>query len=433
MKTMVLDPSKLITQKRRKASGAMLEGIAKKFVLDVLNRLEIGQIILEDAGVSLHFGDPDNLDLVAHIEVLSPAFYVDLLRNGSIGCGESYMWQHWQSQDLVTLVRVIVLNLHILDGVDSGQSWFRKIATRTLHRFNANSRTGSRRNISAHYDLSNEFFMSFLDPSMMYSSAIFPTEQTSLHQASLTKLQHICQRLQLKPTDHLLEIGTGWGSMAIFAAKHFGCRVTTTTLSKEQFEFAQARVREEQLEDRVELLLEDYRDLEGKYDKLVSVEMIEAVGHEFYTSYFQQCSSLLKENGLMLLQAICISDQRYERATQSVDFIQQYIFPGGCLPSNSVIAKHVCTDTDMQIIGLEDITKDYALTIAHWRKRFLANTQQYLAQGLTGEFLRMWDYYLAYCQGGFSERVIHTSQTLIAKPKFRSTPTFTTQNAELSL
>ncbi len=433
MKTMVLDPSKLIAQKRRKTSSVMLEGIAKKFVLEVLNRLEVGSIILEDAGVSHHFGTPDNSDLVAHIEVLSPAFYVDLMRNGSIGCGESYMWQHWHSNDLVCLVRVIVLNLHILDGVDSGQSWFRKIATRALHRFNANSRTGSRRNISAHYDLSNEFFMSFLDPTMMYSSAIFTDEHTSLEQASLTKLQHICERLQLKAGDHLLEIGTGWGSMAIYAAKHFGCRVTSTTLSKEQFDYAQARVREEQLEDRVEVLLEDYRDLKGKYDKLVSVEMIEAVGHEFYTSYFQKCSTLLQENGLMLLQSICISDQRYEQATQSVDFIQQYIFPGGCLPSNTVIAKHVCDDTDMQIIGLEDITKDYALTLAHWRKRFLNNTQDYLGQGLSGEFLRMWDYYLAYCQGGFTERVIHTTQTLIAKPRFRDTPTLTTLNRELSL
>ena len=433
MKTMVLDSNKLIKNKRRKASGALLEGISKKFVLDVLNRLEIGKIILEDAGASLHFGSASGSDLVAHIEVLSPAFYVDLMRNGSIGCGESYMWQHWQSSDLVTLVRVIVLNLHILDGVDSGQSWFRKIATRALHRLNSNSRTGSRRNISAHYDLSNEFFMSFLDPSMMYSAAIFPDEHTSLAQASLTKLQHICNRLQLKPTDHLLEIGTGWGSMAIFAAKHFGCRVTTTTLSQEQFDYAQARVREQQLEDRVELLLEDYRDLKGKYDKLVSVEMIEAVGHEFYESYFQQCSSLLKDDGLMMLQSICISDQRYEQATQSVDFIQQYIFPGGCLPSNSIIAKHVSVDTDMQVIGLEDITKDYALTLAHWRKRFLANTQDYLAQGLSGEFLRMWDYYLAYCQGGFTERVIHTTQTLIAKPKFRDTPTIGSNTQELVL
>lgn len=422
MKTVVLNSNKLIAQKRTKSNDVMFERIAKKFVLDVLRKLAVGGIVLVDGDTSLQFGEANNENLQAHIEVLSPSFYVDLMRNGSIGCGESYMWQHWRSDDLVALVRVIVLNLHILDGVDSRQSWLRRIATRALHRFNANSVTGSRRNISAHYDLSNEFFTSFLDPSMMYSAAIFPSDTIPLHEASLTKLRHICNRLQLNASDHLLEIGTGWGSMAIFAAKHFGCRVTTTTLSQAQFDYAQTRVREEGLEDKVELLLKDYRDLEGQYDKLVSIEMIEAVGHQFYSSYFQQCSALLKENGLMLIQAICISDQRYEQAKQSVDFIQRYIFPGGCLPSNSIIAKHVCADTNMQIIGLEDLTRDYALTLAHWRERFLANTQKYLAQGLSGEFLRMWDYYLAYCQGGFTERVIHTSQTLIAKPQFRDTP-----------
>ena len=256
----------------------------------------------------------------------------------------------------------------------------------------------------------------------MYSSAIFPNEKSSLHEASIHKLTHVCERLQLSPEDHLLEIGTGWGSMAIHAARHYGCRVSTTTLSVQQFEFAKERIKEAGLEDRIELLLCDYRDLNGSYDKLVSIEMIEAVGHQFYGNYFQKCASLLKDEGLMLIQAITISDQRYEQAKNSVDFIQRYIFPGGCLPSNSVIAKHVAQNTDMQIIGLEDITHDYALTITHWRERFLANAQDYFAQGLSGDFIRMWDYYLAYCQGGFMERVIHTSQFLIAKPLFRNTP-----------
>lgn len=424
MKTMVLNSDKLIAQK--KSHGVTLERFAKKFVLKVLNKLEVGRIVLEDGDKVMRFGQADDSVIEGRITVLNPAFYADLLRNGSIGCGESFMWQHWKSDDLVTLVRVIVLNLHILDGVDGGQSWFRKIATRVLHRLNANDLEGSRRNISAHYDLSNEFFESFLDPTMMYSSAIFADETMSLHEASLEKLRHICSRLQLKTTDHLLEIGTGWGSMAIYAAKHYGCRVTTTTLSQQQYDYTEKQIREEGLEDRIELLLEDYRDLRGSYDKLVSIEMIEAVGHEFYSSYFTQCSTLLKSDGLMLIQAICISDQRYDQAKQSVDFIQRYIFPGGCLPSNSVIAKHVSENTNMQIIGLEDITKDYALTLAHWRQRFLANTHTYLAQGLSSEFLLMWDYYLAYCQGGFMERVIHTSQTLIAKPNFRDTPSIGT-------
>lgn len=424
MKSVILKSNSLVGKRSdRKRVLRFVDRWAKVFVLEVLGKLNKGRIILEDGDNSVVYGESDENALTAHIKVLSQDFYVDLIRGGSIGCGESYMWHHWTSNDLVMLVRVIVLNLHILDGVDRGQSWIRRLATRVLHRMNANSKEGSRRNISAHYDLSNEFFVSFLDPSMMYSSAIFPSQSTSLHDASLYKLTHICERLKLSEKDHLLEIGTGWGSLAIHAAKYYGCRVTTTTLSQQQFDYAQERIREAGLEDRIELLLRDYRDLEGRYDKLVSIEMIEAVGHQFYADYFKKCSSLLVEDGLMLIQAITISDQRYEQAKISVDFIQRYIFPGGCLPSNQVIASHVAKDTDMQIIGLEDITRDYALTIAHWRERFLAQNQDYLAQGLSADFIRMWDYYLAYCQGGFMERVIHTAQILIAKPHYRDTPT----------
>ncbi len=411
---------------RTSRATSLMERWARSFVFGVLAQLKNGRVILEENGERQVFGDPHTdaaaATLTAHIHVLSPAFYTDLLRGGSIGCGESYMQQHWASNDLITLVRVIVLNMHVLDGVDGQRSWFKRLATRVLHRLNANSREGSRRNISAHYDLSNEFFASFLDPTMMYSAAIFPTDALSLHEASLNKLTHICERLQLTADDHLLEIGTGWGSMALHAAQQYGCRVTTTTLSRQQYDFAERRIREAGLQDRVTLLLKDYRDLEGQYDKLVSVEMIEAVGHQYYASYFSKCSSLLKPEGLMLIQAITISDQRYEQAKHTVDFIQRYIFPGGCLPSNSVIARHVCEDTDMQIIGLEDITRDYAVTLERWRDAFLAESSQILAHGFTPEFMRMWDYYLAYCQGGFMERVIHTAQLLIAKPMFRETP-----------
>ncbi len=395
---------------------------ARSFVLGVLSQLRTGRIILEDEGKQQCYGEDNPDALTAHIQVLSPEFYTDLVRGGSIGFGESYMYQHWTSNNLITLVRVIVLNLHLLDGVEGERSWFKRIATSIMHRLNANSREGSRRNIAAHYDLSNTFFAQFLDPTMMYSAAIFPTDATSLHEASLNKLTHICERLQLTPDDHLLEIGTGWGSLAIHAASHYGCHVTTTTLSKQQYVFAEQRIREAGLQDRITLLLKDYRDLEGEYDKLVSVEMIEAVGHEYYSNYWSKCSSLLKADGLMLIQAITISDQRYEKAKYAVDFIQRYIFPGGCLPSNSIIAHHISEDTDMQIIGLEDITRDYALTIAHWRHNFLERSREIQALGFSPEFMRMWDYYLAYCQGGFMERVIHTAQILMAKPQFRTTP-----------
>ena len=271
---------------------------AKSFVQGVLAQMTTGRIILEDKNERQVFGQPLSESgaevLTAYIEVLSPQFYTDLVHGGSIGCGESYMQRHWSTPDLVALVRVIVLNMHVLDGVDGQRSLIKRLVTRILHRLNANSREGSRRNISAHYDLSNAFFASFLDPTMMYSAAIFPNDNMSLHEASLNKLTHICERLQLKATDHLLEIGTGWGSLAIHAAQHYGCRVTTTTLSRQQYELAEQRIRDAGLQDRVNLLLKDYRDLEGHYDKLVSIEMIEAVGHDYYSSYFSKCSSLLK-------------------------------------------------------------------------------------------------------------------------------------------
>ena len=253
----------------------------------------------------------------------------------------------------------------------------------------------------------------------MYSSALFSDKSASLEVASETKLDELCQQLELKSGDHLLEIGTGWGGMAIHAAKNFGCRVTTTTISQEQYDFASARVSEEGLEGQITLLCEDYRNLTGEYDKLVSIEMIEAVGHDFYQNYFRMCSGLLKPNGKMVIQAITMADQRYKEARDSVDFIKRYIFPGGCLPSVAVMAQHIARDTDMQIVHLRDITNDYAETLAHWRQRFLANLEAVRGMGFSEEFVRMWDFYLCYCEGGFRERVISTVQLAFAKPDYR--------------
>lgn len=396
--------------------------MARSILFRKLQGLTRGRIVI-DEGNRLHsFGETGADALTAHVIVVDPAFYPTVVFNGSIGGAESYMQEHWHTPDLLALVRIMVLNLPVLQGLDRGKIVLARLMNRLLHLRNRNTVEGSRKNIAAHYDLSNEFFASFLDPSMMYSAAIFRDASQSLHEASLNKLTHICERLQLKPGDHLIEIGTGWGAMAIHAAKHFGCKVTTTTISREQYEFARARVAAEGLEDRIELLLKDYRDLEGQYDKLVSIEMIEAVGHEYFSSYFSKCSSLLKPDGLMLIQAITISDQRYEAAKNHVDFIQRYIFPGGCLPSNEAIATHVRQDTDMQIVGLEDITRDYAMTLERWRKRFLEKATDIEAMGFNRSFIRMWDYYLAYCQGGFMERVIHTAQILMAKPDARLLP-----------
>jgi cyclopropane-fatty-acyl-phospholipid synthase len=261
---------------------------------------------------------------------------------------------------------------------------------------------------------------------MAYSSGIFADEKQSLFEASQKKFKHICDRLQLSAKDHLLEIGTGWGGLAIYAAKHFDCRVTTTTLSKEQYAYAKEWVLREGLEDKVTLLLKDYRELNGQFDKLVSVEMIEAVGAKYYPKYFSKCNELLKEDGLMLIQAITISDQRFQQSVKSMDFIKCYIFPGGQLPSNSVISKHIADDTNMQIVGLEDITLDYAETLKHWRQRFFQQLDSVKKLGIDDTFIRMWEYYLCFCEGGFRERVIHTGQFLVAKPGFRTLPTIKT-------
>jgi cyclopropane-fatty-acyl-phospholipid synthase len=403
-----------------KASAS--EKIARGLLFRQLRNIRSGRIIIDEGAETHSFGENSENVLTAYVTVSHPAFYRAVVMNGSIGGGESYMKQQWHTPDLVTLVRIMVINMDVLDNMDTRKSWFALLLDKILHRRNRNTASGSRKNIAAHYDLSNEFFSTFLDRSMMYSAAVFRDREQALHEASVNKLTHICERLQLTEQDHLIEIGTGWGSMAIHAARHYGCKVTTTTISREQYNFARQRVIEEGLQERVEVLLQDYRELQGNYDKLVSIEMIEAVGHEYFSTYFAKCSSLLKPDGLMLIQAITISDQRYEQAKRTVDFIQRYIFPGGCLPSNSAIANHVASDTDMQIIGLEDITCDYAITLEHWRKAFLAKARDTQALGFGTEFIRMWDYYLAYCQGGFMERVIHTAQILMAKPQHRLQP-----------
>jgi cyclopropane-fatty-acyl-phospholipid synthase len=401
------------------SKATRLQRLARSLLFRKLAQIHSGKIVIDEGSAVHSFGDDHADALTAYVIVSHPSFYPAVAFNGSIGGGESYMQQHWHTPDLVTLVRIMVSNMSMLDALDGGKAVIARVMDKIMHLRNRNTLEGSRKNISAHYDLSNEFFATFLDPSMMYSSAIFRDEQQSLHEASINKLNHICQRLQLKPGDHLIEIGTGWGSMAIHAARHYGCKVTTTTISQEQFNHASMRVKAEGLEGQVELLLKDYRDLTGKYDKLVSIEMIEAVGHEYFSNYFEKCSSLLKADGLMLIQAITISDQRYESAKRTVDFIQRYIFPGGCLPSNSVIAWHVAKHTDLQIVGLEDITRDYAMTLERWRKTFLGKVRDIQGQGFGPDFIRMWDYYLAYCQGGFMERVIHTAQIVMAKPQHR--------------
>ena len=401
-------------------SARVGEKIAREAIFRLLSKLQVGSLTLHEGACSHHFGSIDKPhEPQAEVHIHSPAAYSQMLTGGSIGSGEAYMKGYWSSPDAMDVMRIFSANLVLLNKFDASQSVFIKLALKIAHRFNRNTYKGSQLNIAAHYDLGNEFFQLFLDPTMMYSSALFSDKSASLEVASETKLDELCQQLELKPGDHLLEIGTGWGGMAIHAAKNFGCRVTTTTISQEQYDFASARVAEEGLEGQITLLCEDYRNLTGEYDKLVSVEMIEAVGHDFYQNYFRMCSGLLKPNGKMVIQAITMADQRYKEARDSVDFIKRYIFPGGCLPSVAVMAQHIARDTDMQIVHLRDITNDYAETLAHWRQRFLANLEAVRGMGFSEEFVRMWDFYLCYCEGGFRERVISTVQLAFAKPDYR--------------
>ena len=401
-------------------SARVGEKIAREAIFRLLSKLQVGSLTLHEGPCSHHFGSIDKPhEPQAEVHIHSPAVYSQMLTGGSIGSGEAYMKGYWSSPDAMDVMRIFSANLVLLNKFDASQSVFVKLALKIAHRFNRNTYKGSQLNIAAHYDLGNEFFQLFLDPTMMYSSALFSDKSASLEVASETKLDELCQQLELKPGDHLLEIGTGWGGMAIHAAKNFGCRVTTTTISQEQYDFASARVMEEGLEGQITLLCEDYRNLTGEYDKLVSVEMIEAVGHDFYQNYFRMCSGLLKPNGKMVIQAITMADQRYKEARDSVDFIKRYIFPGGCLPSVAVMAQHIARDTDMQIVHLRDITNDYAETLAHWRQRFLANLEAVRGMGFSEEFVRMWDFYLCYCEGGFRERVISTVQLAFAKPDYR--------------
>ncbi|VEE14564.1 SAM-dependent methyltransferase [Ectopseudomonas mendocina] len=396
-------------------------GLLRRAVLRQLENLRHGLLLIQEGSDTLHFGTPQS-ELRAEIRVSDPAAWGLVAGNGSIGAGEAYIHGYWSTPDLTAVIRIFVANLDVLDAMEGGLARLGRPLIQGLHWLNRNTRQGSRRNIAAHYDLGNDLFEQFLDPTMMYSAAMFRREDDSLEQAQLNKLERICQKLALQPSDHLLEIGTGWGSMALYAATHYGCRVTTTTLSREQHAYTERRIREMGLQDRVTLLLEDYRDLKGQYDKLVSIEMIEAVGHRYLPTYFEQCARLLKPDGLMLLQAITIRDQRYEQACSSVDFIQRYIFPGGALPSVQKMLDVVTRHTDFNLHHMEDFGLHYARTLRLWHENLRQARQRLEQLGYDDYFYRLWEFYLCYCEGGFLERTIGTAQLLLAKPAARPAP-----------
>jgi len=404
----------------RDTRPSVLDALGKRAVLAKLAALRDGCLVMVEGNERHRFGKPSAaLPEPVVIHVHDARLYGDVAFGGSVGAGEAYMRGYWTSAQLVDVVRLFVLNMDTLDGLETGLARFTNPLRKAVHALRRNSRAGSRRNIAAHYDLGNEFFRSFLDETLMYSSATFEHATQSLHEAQLARLDRICRKLELGPDDHLLEIGTGWGGLALHAAQHFGCRVTTTTISREQWTLARERVHAAGLEGRIEVLCEDYRDLTGTYDKLVSIEMIEAIGHEYHDTYFTRCAQLLKPEGAMLLQAITIADQRYERARRSVDFIQRYIFPGSCIPSVAALSDSIARASDLRVFDLEDIGPHYATTLAHWRQNFRANLPRIRALGYDDTFIRMWEYYLCYCEGGFAERVLGDVMMLLVKPRNR--------------
>ena len=413
---MSTDISRQITSTRPR----WIDEFARKGVMERFAKISCGQIRITDSSGEAIFGSSDNSSkLCVDIKVIDQRFYSDLAFGGTVAAGESYMQGCWTCSDLTTLVRIMVRNRHVMEAVEGGLTWFKAPLLRVGHWLNRNTQSGSRRNIEAHYDLGNEMFELFLDPTMMYSSAYYPKPESTLEEASVAKLKRICDKLQLSSEDHVIEIGTGWGGFAIYAASHYGCRVTTTTISKEQHAMAASRVAAAGLEDKITLLMEDYRNLEGQYDKLVSIEMIEAVGHQYLDTYFAKCSSLLKPEGIMLIQAITIADQFYDQAINSVDFIQRFIFPGGFIPSVSAIADSVKQATDMRLFHLEDIGPHYATTLQHWRERFFENIEKVRALGYSDQFIRMWEFYLCYCEGGFLERTLGDAHLVFIKPENR--------------
>jgi cyclopropane-fatty-acyl-phospholipid synthase len=370
--------------------------------------------LIEPGGRRLSFGDADT-DLSATVEIHSPSFYRAML-GGSVGLGEAYRDGVWDCDDLVSLVRIAARNMAPLDR------WRRRLhpllapLQRTLWRVPRNSRRRARRHISAHYDLGNNLFALYLDESMMYSAAVFPHPEATLAEAQEHRLERICQALELGPEDHLLEIGTGWGALAAYAAGNYGCRVTTTTISREQREGALRRIKDAGVEDRVTVLLDDYRDLRGRYTKLVSLEMIEAVGWQYFETFFHRCAVLLEPDGLFFLQAIVIDDRLYEVEKAARSFSNTLIFPGGCLPSVEVIERCIAGETDMSMVRLEEIGAHYARTLQLWRERFIANTDLAAELGYDEPFRRLWTLWLAMSEAGFRERRLRDVQVLFAKP-----------------
>lgn len=391
----------------------------KKLVIGAFSSIETGQIVLVDGSSRSVFGDTSS-NLKVTISVNDKAMYKAFALSGSVGAGESYILGQWSCDNLTRLIEIFAINQDQLDNFEKKFSFFSNIAHRINHFKNKNSESGSKKNIVAHYDLGNDLYESFLSDEMLYSSAVYPSKDATLEEAQQYKLKRICEQVELQQGDSVIEIGTGWGAFAIYAATHYDCHVTTTTISDEQYDYVANKVKALGLERKITLLKLDYRLLEGQYDKLVSIEMIEAVGHEYLPSFFTKCGDLLKENGAMLIQAITISDQRYKHYLKNSDFIQQYIFPGGCLPSLNEMSEQIKNNTNMVIHTVNDIGAHYARTLADWRERFIQSWPELDRTKFDERFYRLWLFYFAYCEGAFRTRATSTVHLMARKPRFTS-------------
>ncbi|MEJ2155670.1 MAG: cyclopropane-fatty-acyl-phospholipid synthase [Desulfobacteraceae bacterium] len=395
-------------------------GFAKRLFFKLLSKIKTGQVTVHEGARTDTFGKatPD-FPLTVTITIHDPKAYTRIAFGGSIGAAESYMLRYWDVDDLTALVRIVIRNQILLKDLDSGPARLASPIYKAFHFLRRNTKSGSRKNILAHYDLGNDFYRLFLDETMTYSSGVFERSGATLKDAAIAKYDRICRKLNLSEKDHVLEIGTGWGGFTLHAVKNYGCRVTTTTISDEQHRLAKARFEDAGIMDRVVLLKSDYRELQGCYDKLVSIEMIEAVGHQYLDTFMARCADLLKPDGVMVLQAITIADRAFDEHRKGVDFIKRYIFPGSCIPSLTAISRAAANATDLRLYNLEDITPHYAETLRRWRHNFLKNIDNIRSLGFSEVFNRMWEYYLRYCEAGFEERFLGSVQLVMTRPLAR--------------
>jgi cyclopropane-fatty-acyl-phospholipid synthase len=401
-----------------------LQAWCKNTLFNIFSSLQFGRLSIDNYGQIYEFGNLQGENpIIASLAIHDPQLYPEILFKGSLGAAESYIKGYWSSDNLTNVTRLFVANTDLLNRqMDAGWSRITAPLMRTYHWLRKNTQRGSKKNIVAHYDLSNDFFRLFLDKSMGYSCGIFEHENSTLHEAQIAKFDRICKKLDLKEENHVIEIGGGWGGFALHAAQNYGCRVTTTTISNNQYRYMQRLFKDTGLAKKITVLQQDYRKLNGRFDKLVSIEMIEAVGHHFLDTFFAKCCELLKPEGIMALQAITIPDHEFSRHKNSVDFIKRYIFPGSCIPSVSAITRSIKRHTDLQLIHFEDITPHYATTLRLWRERFFANLVKVKNMGFSNKFIRMWEYYLASCEGSFQEHYNGDVQMIFTRPQCRHEP-----------